>query len=182
MARYNVINAGLDPDRDVQIVGMGDAPSLAAALRQGNLDAIYISVPIGETLVAQGAAITLIDNSRGDDPSLSSFLMEGLWATPEFIRTQRPVVAKAVAAYRKASAYLLTTSATQVASTLKPVFSGLADDVLLEGVRRVQQAVSRTGVVDAAMLESTQKLLTVNGVLKAPMRLDDIYDGSFVTA
>lgn len=180
MARYNVINAGMDPDRDVQIVGLGDAPSLAAALRQGNLDAIYISVPIGETLVAQGAAVTLIDNARGEDPSLASFLMEGLWATPEFIRTRRPVVEKAVAAYRKASTWLLQSPPEQIAQTLKPVFSGLADDVLLEGVRRVKQAVSPTGAVDAAMLETTQKVLAVNGVLKKTMALADIYDPSFV--
>jgi NitT/TauT family transport system substrate-binding protein len=182
MARYNVIGAGMDPDKDVQIVGMGDAPSLAAALKQGNLDAIYISVPIGETLVAQGAAVTLLDNSRGDDPSLPSFLMEGLWATPEFIRTKRPVVAKAVAAYRKASTYLAKSEPADIAATLKPVFSGLADDVLLEGVKRVKQAVSPSGVVDAAMLDHTQRVLSVNGVLKKPMTLAELYDGSFVTA
>lgn len=181
MARYNAIEAGMNPDRDLQIVGMGDAPSLAAALKQGNLDAIYISVPIGEALVAQGAGITLIDNARGDDPSLPSFLMEGLWATPEFIRTKRPVVEKAVAAYRKASEYLVRSGPAEIAQTLKPVFSGLADDVLLEGVRRVKQAVSASGAVDAAMLEHTQKVLSVNGVLKKPMALADVYDGSFLT-
>jgi NitT/TauT family transport system substrate-binding protein len=182
MARYNFFAAGMDPEKDAEITGMGDAPSLAAALRQGNLDAIYISVPIGEALVSQGAAITLIDNSRGEDPSLPSFLMEGLWATPDYIKSNRATVAKAVSAYRQASRFIEQRSAEEVAKVLKPAFSGLADDVLLEGVRRVKQAVSPTGLVDAAQLELTQKVLEVNGVLKKKMAVADVFDATFVTA
>ena len=182
MARYNFITAGMDPDKDAEITGMGDAPSLAAALRQGNLDAIYISVPIGETLVSQGAAVTLIDNSRGEDPTLSSFLMEGLWATPDYIKANRPVVTNVVSAYRKASAFIRERSSEDVAKVLKPAFSGLADDVLLEGVRRVKNAVSPNGVVDAAQFDLTQKVLEVNGVLKKRMQVSDIFDPSFAAA
>ena len=182
MARYNFFSAGMDPEKDAEITGMGDAPSLAAALRQGNLDAIYISVPIGETLVSQGVAMTLIDNSRGEDPSLPSFLMEGLWATPAYIKSNRATVTKAVAAYRKASAFIQQGTPEDVAKVLKPTFSGLTDEVLLEGVKRVKQAVSATGVVDAAQLDLTQKVLEVNGVLKKRMQLAEVFDGSFATA
>lgn len=182
MARYNFISAGMNPDNDAEITGMGDAPSLAAALRQGNLDAIYISVPIGETLVGQGVAVTLIDNSRGEDTSLPSFLMEGLWATPDYIKANRPTVTKVVSAYRKASGYLMQSSPEEIARTLKPVFSGLTDQVLLEGVRRVKQAVSGDGKVDAALLENTQKVLEVNGVMKKKLALGDVFDASFLRA
>lgn len=182
MARYNFVTAGMDPDKDAEITGMGDAPSLAAALRQGNLDAIFISVPIGETLVGQGVAVTLIDNSRGEDPSLPSFLMEGLWATPEFIKNNRAVVAQAVGAYRKASEFIMASSPEATAKVLKPVFSGLSDEVLLEGVRKVKAAVSPTGAVDAALLENTQKVLEVNGVLKKKLAMSDVFDASFIKA
>jgi NitT/TauT family transport system substrate-binding protein len=182
MARYNFITAGMNPDNDAEITGMGDAPSLAAALRQGNLDAIYISVPIGETLVGQGVAVTLIDNSRGEDTSLPSFLMEGLWATPDYIKANRPVVTKMVSAYRKASGFLVQSTPQDIAKALKPVFSGLTDEVLMEGVRRVKQAVSATGTIDAALLENTQKVLEVNGVMKKKLVLADIFDASFMKA
>lgn len=182
MARYNFVVAGMDPDKDAEITGMGDAPSLAAALRQGNLDAIFISVPIGETLVGQGVAVTLIDNARGEDPTLPSFLMEGLWATPDFIKANRPVVAQAVSAYRKASEFLVASPPEAIAKVLKPVFSGLADEVLLEGVRKVKAAVSPTGMVDAALLDNTQKVLEVNGVMKRKLALGDMFDASFLKA
>jgi len=182
MARYNFVTAGMDPDKDAEITGMGDAPSLAAALRQGNLDAIYISVPIGEALVGQGVGITLIDNSRGEDPSLPHFLMEGLWCTPEYLKTNRATVSRVVSAYRKASAFVAQNSSADVAKVLKPVFSGLSDEVLVEGVRRVQQAVSTTGVVDAAQFEATQKVLQVNGVLKKKLPVTEVFDGSFASA
>lgn len=182
LARYNFIAVGMNPDNDAEITGMGDAPSLAAALRQGNLDAIYISVPIGETLVGHGVAVTLIDNSRGEDSSLPSFLMEGLWATPDYIKANRPVVAKVVSAYRKASGFIVQSTPEDVARALKPVFTGLADEVLLEGVRRVRQAVSTTGTVDAALLDNTQKVLEINGVLKKKMAVADVFDPTFLKA
>lgn len=180
LARYTFIGAGMDPDKDAQITGMGDAPSLAAALRQGNLDAIYISVPIGETLISQGVGFSLIDNSRGEDPTLSSFLMEGLWATPDYIKANRPTVAKMVSAYRKASGFITYNAVGEVAKVLKPAFSGLPDEVLWEGVRRVKQAVSSSGMVDTALLENTQRVLEVNGVLKKKFTVGDIFDPSFL--
>jgi ABC-type nitrate/sulfonate/bicarbonate transport system substrate-binding protein len=108
--------------------------------------------------------------------------MEGLWATPDYIKGNRATVVRMVSAYRKASAFIQKGTPEEVAKVLKPTFSGLADDVLLEGVRRVKQAVSATGVVDTAQLDLTQKVLEVNGVLKKRMALADIFDASFAAA
>lgn len=180
LARYNLFSAGLNPDNDAEIIGIGDAPSLAAALRRGNIDAIYISVPIGETLVSQGVAVTLIDNSRGEDAALSSFLMEGLWTTPEFARNNKEVVQKTVRAYRAASRFVIEAPVEEVARVVKPTFSGLADEVLLEGVKKVRQAVSTTGEVDQVMLDSTQKVLEVNKVLTRRIAMGEVFDSSYL--
>jgi len=51
---------------------------------------------------------------------------------------------------------------------------------LLEGVKRVKQAVSPTGVVDAALMDNTQKVLELNGVLKKRMSLAEMFDPSFL--
>lgn len=180
MARYNAFSNGMDPDKDMQIIGMGDAPSLAAAMRNGNIDAIYISVPIGEALVAQGVGITLIDNSKGEDGSLPSFLMEGLWTTPEYIKTNRAIVASTVKAFRRASMFIVTSSPEEIAKVVKPAFSSLADDVLLEGCKKVKQAASPDGVVGPGILDNTQKVLQINGVLKNKFTVAQLFDPSFI--
>jgi ABC-type nitrate/sulfonate/bicarbonate transport system substrate-binding protein len=108
--------------------------------------------------------------------------MEGLWATPAYLRENRQTVTRTAAAYRSASAFIVKSAPADIAKVLKPVFGGLSDEVLLEGVRRVKQAVSPTGLVDAAQLDTTQKLLEVNGVLKKKMQLAEVFDPSFITA
>ena len=83
LARFNLVSRGLDPDRDAQVVAVGGPPALAAALDNGAIDVIYISMPIGEKLIGEGKALSFVNNAKGDDPKLSNFLMEGLWATPD---------------------------------------------------------------------------------------------------
>lgn len=179
-ARYNLVSGGLNPDRDAELIGVGGGPALAAALEYGKVDVIYISMPIGEKLVGDGKAITFLDNARGEDLDLPNFLMEALWATPDYIASNRDIVAAAVRAYRKASAFVLSATPEDVLAAVRPALGSLGDQVLLEAVRRVQPAISRTGRVTAADVEITQKLLKLNGVLTKSFSLADVFDPSFL--
>lgn len=68
LARFNLVSAGLNPDKDAQIVAVGGPPALAAALDNGAVDVIYISMPIGEKLIQEGKGISFINNAGGEDP------------------------------------------------------------------------------------------------------------------
>jgi len=181
-ARSNLVAAGLNPDQDATVIGVGGAPALAAALEFGKVDVIYISMPVGEKLVQDGKAITFIDNARGEDPKLANFLMEGLWVTPDFIAKSPDVVASAVRAYSKASAFILSSRPEEIAEVVKPALGSLGDAVLVEGIRRVQPAVSKTGRIEAAELETTQALLRMNGFMERSVSLQEVFNGRFLTA
>lgn len=181
-ARFNLVAAGLNPDQDATVIGIGGAPALAAALEFGKVDVIYISMPVGEKLVQEGKAITLIDNAKGEDPKLSNFLMEGLWVTPDLIASKPDLIASTVRAYAKASAFVASSKPEEIAEVVKPALGGLGDVVLVEGIRRVQPAVSKTGRIEAAELENTQALLKMNGFLTRPVSMEEIFNGRFLTA
>jgi NitT/TauT family transport system substrate-binding protein len=178
LARFNLVSAGLDPDKDAQVVAVGGPPALAAALDNGAIDIMYISMPIGEKLVGEGKALSFIDNSKGDDPKLANFLMEGLWTTPDFLAANRATVQAAVGAYSNASRFIRESSAEAVVAVLKPALGSLGDEVLLDSVKRIQSAVSATGKVTAQELETTQAVLKLNGVLHKSITLAEVFDGS----
>ncbi len=180
LARFNLVAAGLDPDRDVQVVAVGGPPALAAALENGAIDVIYISMPIGERLIGEGKALSFIDNARGEDPKLSKFMMEGLWTTPDFLAANRPTVEAAVGAYRMASQFLRESSPEAIVASLKPTLGSLGDAVLLDSVKRIQPAISASGQVTKAELDATQAVLKLNGVLGKDLALAEVFDGSLI--
>ncbi|WP_315835338.1 ABC transporter substrate-binding protein [Bradyrhizobium prioriisuperbiae] len=182
LARFNLVSAGLDPDKDAQVVAVGGPPALAAALDNGAIDVMYISMPIGEKLVGEGKAISFINNAKGDDPKLSNFLMEGLWATPEYLAANRATIAAAVGAYKKASQFIRESTPEAIVASLKPTLESLGDAVLLDSVKRIQPAVSASGKVTAEEFDTTQAVLKINGILDKSFSLGDVFDGSMVGA
>jgi NitT/TauT family transport system substrate-binding protein len=180
LARFNLVSAGLDPERDAQVVAVGGPPALAAALENGAIDVIYISMPIGERLIGEGKALSFINNAMGDDPKLSKFLMEGLWTTPDYLAANRATVQAAVGAYRKASQFIRDSAPEAVVAALKPALGSLGDAVLLDSVKRIQPAVSASGEVTTEELDATQSVLKLNGVLNRTFALSEVFDRSMI--
>ena len=76
-ARYNLVSAGLDPDRETppEVIGRGrGAPRSpqGAAIRQRRRDYIS-SADRREAVCSSESRMTLVDNARGEDPNLGRF-------------------------------------------------------------------------------------------------------------
>jgi NitT/TauT family transport system substrate-binding protein len=179
-ARANLINAGMDPDADAQIIGVGGASALAAALENDDIDAMYISVPIGDRVVARGNGITLIDNARGEDPNIPVFMMEGLWVSPDYLASDEETVGKAVRALVKASQFITASTPEAVADAVSHVFGSLDRGVLVQACARVAAAVSRSGVVSEEDLRATESVLRINGFLEREFEVAEVFDGRFI--
>jgi NitT/TauT family transport system substrate-binding protein len=179
LARFNLVSAGLNPDKDVQVVAIGGPPALAAALDNGAVDVIYISMPIGEKLIQEGKALSFVNNASGEDPKLTHFMMEGLWATPDYLVANRATVELAVTAYKKASDFIRASSPEAVTAALMPVLGSLGEAVLIDSVKRMQPAISETGKISVGELDTTQGLLKMNGFLTSSFAIADVFDGSF---
>ena len=180
IARSNLINAGMNPDSDAEIIGIGSASALAAALENDNVDVMYISVPIGDRIVSRGNGITLIDNARGEDPNIPNFIMEGLWVTPEYLEEKPELVGATVKALKRASAFIIESEPEKVADAVSGLFGSIDREVLVAACTRVAKAVSADGKISESDLHYTTQVLRTNGFLKREFTVADIFDSRFV--
>lgn len=82
--RYYLREAGLDPERDAEIVAIGGGGSLLAALESGQIDAYHLSPPTPYIAEAEGFGTILIDGAAGDVPLFSDFAYTGFAGNKEW--------------------------------------------------------------------------------------------------
>ena len=108
--RQMLIDAKIDPDRDVRIVEVPGARArdvsfgvfAARALEEGKIDGFWANAMGGETAVRRGVGKILVDVRRGDDPAdVRHFTFAGLATTEVQIERDAESVAAAVRAIVK---------------------------------------------------------------------------------
>jgi NitT/TauT family transport system substrate-binding protein len=77
--QYYLRRAGLQPDRDAEIVAMGGGASLLAALETGQIDAYHLSPPTPFIAESEGFGTVLINGPEGDVPEFADFIYTA-WA------------------------------------------------------------------------------------------------------
>lgn len=109
--RQMLIDAKIDPDRDLQIVELPGAKSrdvsfgvfAAQALEKAQIDGFWANAMGAETAVSRGCGKILIDVRRGDDPGeVRHFTFAGLATTDSVIARDAECIAAAVRAIVKA--------------------------------------------------------------------------------
>lgn len=113
--------AGLDPERDLEIVALPGARErhvsfgvfAAQALQEGRIDGFWANAMGAETAITRGTGKIHIDVRRGDDPDeVRFFTFAGLATTDEFLAHQPDAIDAAVRAIVKAQKILRADPAT----------------------------------------------------------------------
>jgi ABC-type nitrate/sulfonate/bicarbonate transport system substrate-binding protein len=108
--RQLLIEAGVDPDRDLEIIkltgskaaGVSFGVFAAAALEESRVDGFWANAMGSETAVRRKVGKILVDVRRGDDPSdVRRFTFAGLATTEALIKREPACVAAAVRAIVK---------------------------------------------------------------------------------
>ena len=126
LAAFVIRKAGYNPQQDVQIVPIGSGPTWLAALENRKVDVALTAPPTPETAISRGFAIMLINNAKGEDPSIPEFLMENLIARPETAAKDPDTVRRMVRALTRANQWALKSTPEQVADALKPLMANIA--------------------------------------------------------
>jgi NitT/TauT family transport system substrate-binding protein len=90
---------GMDPDRDITLLGVSDGSALASGLRTGVYDAIWVSVGDSESLIVDGTAEQWLSLPHGDFAEISDEALVVV-ATTSTIEQHPDVVDKLRAALR----------------------------------------------------------------------------------
>ena len=113
--KHMLRTAGLDPERDLEIIGLPGANDrhvsfgvfAAEALQQKKIDGYWSNAMGAETAVSRGIGKILVDVRRGDDPgSVRHFTFAGLGVGEKVLRDQPGEVEAAVRAIAKAQRLL----------------------------------------------------------------------------
>ncbi len=180
LAAFVIRKAGYNPQQDVHIIPIGSGPTWLAALENRKVDVALTAPPVPETAISRGFAIMLINNAKGEDPSIPEFMMENLIVRPETVAKDPDTVRRMVRALTRANQWALQSTPEQVADALKPSMATIKPDLLLSGVNSVLPALSTDGRTSERSAQITQDILEQAGILKKRVPYSEIVTNDFV--
>jgi ABC-type nitrate/sulfonate/bicarbonate transport system substrate-binding protein len=177
---HYMLKAGLDPQKDIQIVGLGTAPALLMALEKRQIDAFVMGTPLPEAAAARGFGVMVVDNSAGEDPDFAEFMMDVLLVPPDTMKQRPELVRKMVRAVLRSNAWLLDHPAEEALPAMKTVLGRLDDAVILSGLQKVRLGIPRDGRVTERAVTLTQEFLRRVGAIKSIIPYDQIVSNEFL--
>ncbi|MCC6210991.1 MAG: ABC transporter substrate-binding protein [Burkholderiales bacterium] len=158
LVKQLLAKAGLDPDKDVSIVGAGVGAGAIAAMKSGQLDAISNVDPVMTKLEMDGDVRVVADtrNLKGTQEVWGAPLPAGCLYAPEAWVQKYPGVAQALAsAIVRADQWIAKASATDVARVVPESYL-LGDRALyLFSFDKVKEAISPDGLIAEAGAKAT---------------------------
>ena len=180
LAAFVVRKAGYNPQQDVHIIPIGSGPTWLAALENRKVDVALTAPPVPDTAISRGYAILLINNAKGEDPSIPEFLMENLIARPDTVAKEGDMIRRMVRALTRANQWALQNKPEQVADALKPSMTTIKPELLLAGVQAVLPALSKDGRISERSVQVTQDILEQAGILKKRIAVADVATNDFL--
>ena len=177
---YYLLKAGLDPQKDVQMIGIGAGPAMVLALEQRKIDAFATGTPIPDAAVARGIGLMVVDNAAGEDPDFGEFVMNAVVVHPDYLRASGETVRKFNRALHRASHWLLDQPAEAGVASMKPFLGRLDDAVILDGLRKTRLGIPRTLRISERALTLTEDFLLRIGALKARIGYDKLVTNDYL--
>ncbi len=160
--RYYLKRAGMDPDRDAQIVSVGGGAGLLAALRTRQIDAFHLSAPTPYVAEQEGYGVVVIKSSAGDVPELDNYMYTGISVhnvyanqNPEVLRRWARAVSRANRLLRQDQAAALT--------HLRKYFPRLDPAVGALALREIIPSLSEDGRMNEVMVQRSLDFLFDTG-------------------
>lgn len=177
---YYLLKAGIDPQKDVELIGIGAGPPMVLALEQRKIDGFSTGTPIPEAAIARGFGVMIVDNAAGEDPDFAEFMMNSVMVHPDYARQNPEVVRKVIRALLKASRWLLDHSPEEAVPSMKVFLGRLDDKVLADGVRKTRLGIPRDGRITERAVVLTEDFMIKIGALKARIPYDKLVTHDFL--
>ena len=166
--------AGLVPQKDLQILGVGGGPSMIAAIENGAIDVACNTSPNTDLMVERGKTIMFTHNSLGVDPAYDDFLFELLYVRPDYAKQNPDIVRKFCRALLAAIADIRDTPTKDQLPILRARFSGIADDMLVSVLDTLKPMFRRDGKVTPESLAKATKFMINSGAITSAVAWDKI--------
>ena len=165
--RYYLRQAGLNPEKDAEIIPLGGGASLLGALESGQIDAYQLSPPTPYVAEKEGFGTVLIDGPSGDVKEFSDFLYTAFAANKEWAEENPEAAAGFSRALKKASAKIdedPEAAAKQIVDDL-----GTKDlEVTERTLKSLQPALSKDGCFDEASVKKALDTMLQTKIIESP--------------
>jgi NitT/TauT family transport system substrate-binding protein len=175
LTQYLLRWAGLDPQKDAEIVSMGGIGPRLAALESNRIQAMPVSPPGGQQAEKNGYGIVLIP--AADLPGFSRQIHTLLYARKSWLAANKETARRVATALARANNFFLDSFEESLKLT-ESFFKTLPRDVLEPGLQAVRTQTIRNGIMQAEELVKTIELLTTIGAIKGTV---DNKEGAFWT-
>jgi NitT/TauT family transport system substrate-binding protein len=156
--RYYLREAGLDPERDAEIIAIGDGASLLAALETGQIDAYQLSPPTPYVAEAEGFGTVLIDGPAGDVPLFKDYVYTG-FAVNRAWAEENPDAAKGFSRALNAG---MERVASDPAAAAQEIVDRMSDDnveIIEQTLDALLPALSTDGCFDGEAVSKTLEVM-----------------------
>ncbi len=163
--RYYLKRAGIDPDRDVQLISIGGGGSLLAALRTRQIDAFHLSAPTPYIAEQDGYGVFIIKGSAGDVPELDGIIYTGIAVHNVYANRNPDVLRRWIRAAQKGYRLMRTDPTAAVTHLRKHV---ARDPALLARILPdLISALSEDGVMSEQIMQRTLDFLFEIGEIRS---------------
>lgn len=162
--RYYLRQAGLDPERDANLIAIGAGSSLLAALESDQIDAYHLSPPTPYVAESGGFGTILIDGPAGDVPTFSDFVYTGFAGNREWAEDNP----EAAAAFSESLREGMEKVAADPAAVAEQILTHLGSDnleVTQQTLEAMLPALSEDGCFTAESVESSLATMNEAGIL-----------------
>lgn len=159
---------GIDPDRDVKMLAIGEEKFMAEALKVRHVDAVMVAPPFSIVLKREGFPLL------AHTAQVVSIPFVGLSTTVEKLRQNRSQVKKALRAEMEALRYLRENPAGSV-EVIRKRFA-MEESMARESYAVIVDAFSKDGRIDPAGIESLLDLERKAGLIAKTVTVDQVVD------
>ena len=175
LVKQLLVKGGLDPNKDVSVIGVGLGATAINAIKSGQIDAISNTDPVITKLEQDNAIKVLADTRtvKGTEAAWGALLPAGcLHAAIEFVQKNPNTVQALVNAIVRADKWIAKASATDVAKVVPESYL-LGDRALyLFSFDKVKEAISPDGLFSDAGAKATVTALAAFDPAIKPAEID----------
>jgi len=171
---------GLTAQKDYQLIGVGGANSMLPALENNQIAVGCTGSPFAELAAFRGKAIRFTNNAGGADPAFDDFLFELVYVRPDYLSGNGDTVRRFLRAFLASVNEIIDTPASIHMPTLKTLYGGTPDEVLLESFENTKGIYSRDGVITPASVQKAGAFMIESGAIKTPATFDQVAVNDFL--
>ena len=172
--------AGLTPQKDIKIIGIGGPNSMLPAVENGQVAVACIGSPTVELAVKRGKAIQFSYNLVGKDPAYNDFLFQHIYVSPEYAKAHPETVRKFIRGLLASVNYLVSTPVEKYLPALKKQFSGLPEDMLTTIFEETRQTFRTDGVTTKESFKKAADFLIETGAIKKSAPYDELVTNEYL--